>query len=260
MIKTLLDRSIVPPDFDAQVQELAIRFFAMIAPLIPPSVARTLWIPTTTTTTPTRRPFLPASTNTSTAPTAATTTFAPAEQSNPLLTALWAIIDHAAKTSLDMRREETIYYVSAPAKGSVYEDESMACMNRAQIKRQSDWKEDGEVPLVRLVGFPGVVAYRAGNGREGGEEEGLRCRRVSRAEVVLEWGVERVVGSGNGKWNGNGDGRVIANGNGTENENGNGNGNGYGNRELSLKEAIAKSKGSASWVYGLLDRITPWAR
>lgn len=124
----------------------------------------------------------------------------------------------------------------------------MACMNRAQIKRRSVWKEDGEVPLVRLVGFPGVVAYRAGNGRDGGEEEGLRSRRVGRAEVVLEWGVERVVGSADA-----GAG-VVGNGNGD------GGGNGNGNGELTLKEAIAKSKGSASWVYGLLDRITPWAR
>lgn len=122
----------------------------------------------------------------------------------------------------------------------------MSCMNRKWVKRRGVWREDDEVPVVRVVGFPGIVAYRAGSGREevGEVERGCRERRVSRAEVVVEWGVERVVGSGVGY--GNGDGHK------------NGNGSGNGDVVLTLKEAIAKSKASASWVYGLLDWITPW--
>ena len=50
-----------------------------------------------------------------------------------------------------------------------------------------------------MVCFPGIVAYRPGNGREGGEEDGYRTRRICTAEVVVGWAnrarqVERVKG------------------------------------------------------------------
>ncbi|KAI9877475.1 MAG: hypothetical protein M1830_003800 [Pleopsidium flavum] len=249
MIKTLLDGAIVPPRFNPQVRDLTIRFFTMVLPLIPRSVAADLWIPTKTS-----GPFLPTITN--------GTNNNANNNRNPFVSTLWSIIDHAAKISLDMRREETIYYVTSPAKNTIFDDAEMSCLNKSQIKRRSNWKEDGEVPLVRIVGFPGIVAYRPGNGMEGGEEKGYRMRRVAKAEVVLEWGMEKVIqgnGNGNGNGNGSGDGNNSGHSNGTGINNGNGNrhGNGNGNRrELTLKEAVARSKPSLMALpFGFLRRM-----
>ncbi len=227
MIKTFLGSAAVPADFATQVRTLTLRFFRMIAPLIPASVASTLWIPTTDS-----KPYLPSQNNNN---------WTSAQGENLLLSNLWTIIDVAARISLAMCREETIYYVDAPAKNSVWDPKEMSVMNPRAINEAGEYKEYDEVPLVRIVCFPGIVAYRPGNGRAGGEGMGFRVRRICRAEVVLEWGVERKIGGPPGS-----------------NANANANREVEGKREgvVTLREAIAASK--PSWMAGLLEGLVQW--
>lgn len=260
MIKTLLDGDIVPSQFHAQVADLTLRFFSMISSLLPQRVILE-YFPSEVVTDEVAESNDEGDENNANndgnnanndgnnTNNKVVKTDDEQHFNHPVISGLWSIIDYAAKISLDMRREETIYYVSSPAKLSIFDDDLMNCLNKRQIKRTSNWKEDDEVPLVKIVGFPSIVAYRPGNGWEEGEDDGYRMRMVSKAEVVLEWRIERVVpGTGDG----------IENGNGTTNGTGNGNGNGA-NGQITLKDAITRSKPS-SWFRSprLLEWVTEW--
>ena len=63
----------------------------------------------------------------------------------------------------------------------------MHCMNLRHLRRAYQFVDDTASALVTMVCFPGIVAYRPGNGREGGEDDGYRTRRICTAEVVVGW-------------------------------------------------------------------------
>lgn len=200
-IRGLMAASRVPPHFDARAQSITLSFYTMIRPLIPepptstsqpmsPLLSPTTFSKPTTTPTASRRFSLSAI--------APRLTFPP--EHTELLTTLYQIISVAGKTSLNMRREPaTIYHISSPAKNSPFAletspissftatSEEMHCINLKHLRRAYDFFDDTASALVTMVCFPGIVAYRPGNGREGGEDDGYRTRRVCTAEVVVGW-------------------------------------------------------------------------
>lgn len=200
-IRGLMAASRVPPHFDARAQSITLSFYTMIRPLIPE--------PPTSTSQPTS-PLLPP--NPFSKPTTTPTTgrrfslsaIAPGlifpPEHTELLATLYQIISVAGKASLNMRREPaTIYHISSPAKNSPFAletspissftatSEEMHCLNLKHLRRAYDFVDDTARALVTMVCFPGIVAYRPGNGREGGEDDGYRTRRVCTAEVVVGW-------------------------------------------------------------------------
>lgn len=95
----------------------------------------------------------------------------------------------AAKLSLDMRREPgTIYYVSPIASSGEFKPRITNILNPRQLARAEPWHEDYEEPVVRVAAWPSIFAYRPGNGREGGEEDGYRTRRIGKSEAYVKWG------------------------------------------------------------------------
>lgn len=95
----------------------------------------------------------------------------------------------AAKLSLDMRREPaTIYYVTPIASSGEFEPRITDILNPRQLAEAEPWREDYEQPVIRVAAWPSIFAYRAGNGREGGEEDGFRIRRIGKSEAYVKWG------------------------------------------------------------------------
>ncbi|SLM38937.1 hypothetical protein LPUS_09344 [Lasallia pustulata] len=213
MIRGLMATSVLPPNFNSQAQSITLSFYTMIRLLIPE--------PPTSYTAPTSplargEPFSPSrspnlSTHISSATAKATTSrslsFAattpppesPAEHAD-LLASLYQIICSAAKVSLNMRREAaTIYHISSPAKNSTFAfetspissftatSEEMHCMNLKHLRDAYAFVDDTASALVTMVCFPGIVAYRPGNGRQGGDDDGYRTRRICTAEVLVGW-------------------------------------------------------------------------
>lgn len=95
----------------------------------------------------------------------------------------------AAKLSLDMRREPaTIYYVTSIASSGAFEPRFTEILNPQQLAEAEPWHEDYEEPVIRVAAWPSIFAYRPGNGREGGEEDGFRTRRIGKSEAYVKWG------------------------------------------------------------------------
>ncbi|MCJ1429063.1 hypothetical protein MMC29_006976, partial [Sticta canariensis] len=95
----------------------------------------------------------------------------------------------AAKLSLDMRREPaTIYCVTSIASSGAFEPRFTKILNPRQLAEAEPWHEDYEEPVIRVAAWPSIFAYRPGNGREGGEEDGFRTRRIGKSEAYVKWG------------------------------------------------------------------------
>lgn len=95
----------------------------------------------------------------------------------------------AAKLSLDMRREPaTIYCVTPIASIGAFEPRFTKILNPGPLAEAEPWREDYEEPVIRVAAWPSIVAYRKGNGREGGEEDGFRTRRIAKSEAYVKWG------------------------------------------------------------------------
>lgn len=95
----------------------------------------------------------------------------------------------AAKLSLDMRREPvTIYYAAPIASSGAFEPRLTDILNPRQLTQAEPWHKDHEQPVVRVAAWPSIYAYRPGNGRDGGEEDGFRTRRIGKSEAYVKWG------------------------------------------------------------------------
>ncbi|KAK2762195.1 hypothetical protein FQN54_001204 [Arachnomyces sp. PD_36] len=154
------------------------------------------------------------------------TAFQPAPEKNydiHALNGLFPIIYQAAKLSLDMRREgPQIYFFRSILKREPWDEEAMSCKNKIEIEDEDPRRDKTHVRLVKITGFPEVMAYLPGRvgiaavekgGMElGYEQEGIgrnnwfeydntydpaRCRnhrngftarRICRATVLLDWG------------------------------------------------------------------------
>ncbi|MCJ1468466.1 hypothetical protein MMC07_007095 [Pseudocyphellaria aurata] len=102
---------------------------------------------------------------------------------------LSSILVLAAKLSLDMRREPaTIYYVTPIASDNEFQPRNTDIINSQQLAEAEPRRAHHEQPVVRVAVWPSVHAYRPGSGREGGEEDGFRTRRISKSEAYVQWG------------------------------------------------------------------------
>ena len=205
--------SVVPPNFDTDAQSITVSFYTMIRPLIPepPTIASAPTSPllravpfSSDPSANLKNPISrlaarPAARRSISFNTTNPETSVPAEHTE-LIASLYQIISAAAKVSLNMRREPaTIYHISSPAKNSPFAletspvssftatSEEMHCINLRHLRRAYTYVDDTASALVTMVCFPGIVAYRPGNGREGGEDDGYRTRRICTAEVVVGW-------------------------------------------------------------------------
>jgi hypothetical protein len=46
-------------------------------------------------------------------------------------------------------------------------------------------------PLIKILVWPAISIYKKGNGKPGGEEDGMRCYQICKQRVVCFWGLER---------------------------------------------------------------------
>ncbi|KZF22074.1 hypothetical protein L228DRAFT_283261 [Xylona heveae TC161] len=245
-VKTFLGDDIVPPAFESDVEQLTLRIYTLLSSLLPRSSFTST---TTTTTITTNAESNPDPAAAATAATATAATISPVI--NQFVSSLHALVRQAGKIAVDMRREDTIYYISPTYKDEMYDGKEMRGINftphkwgprsdeerhrrryereaeskmerlqadtkterqqdKSKTKRQQQksakdiepkpkpWDEVNEgiprssrLPLVKVVCFPCITAYRPGSGREGGEDDGYRMRIISRADVFLHWGSQR---------------------------------------------------------------------
>lgn len=88
-----------------------------------------------------------------------------------------------------MRREPaTIYYTTPIASSGGFEPRITDILNPQQLAKAKPTHEAYEEPVVRVAAWPSIWAYRPGNGREGGEEDGFRVRRIGKSEAYVKWG------------------------------------------------------------------------
>ncbi|KAI9705881.1 MAG: hypothetical protein M1836_005287 [Candelina mexicana] len=186
IIKALLSNRTVPPRFHSTLENLTLRTYTMLLPLFEPDPA-----------TPSRPSWWSPS------PSPTEPIYPPARQT--CILSLHRILTHAARIAINMRLEETIYYFTPLAKNTAYAPGSMHVLNAAaemegdgkRIEKHNDNSgddddddgsgEEGERAVVKIACFPQIVAYRKGNGREGGGEDGFRTRVICRADVWLRW-------------------------------------------------------------------------
>ena len=120
---------------------------------------------------------------------------APLQTSSPTVRyqdALRHVLLLGAKFSLDMRREpDTIYYITTILRDTIVEPLTTRIINPVELNAKKPWREPYDSPIIRLVAWPGIVAYRAGSGLDdGGQITGCRTRKIGRAEAYTEWGRE----------------------------------------------------------------------
>lgn len=88
-----------------------------------------------------------------------------------------------------MRREpDTIYYVTPIASYGEFQPRITDIINPQQLAEAEPRRANHEQPVVRVAAWPSLYAYRPGSGREGGEEDGFRTRRISKSEAYVKWG------------------------------------------------------------------------
>lgn len=88
-----------------------------------------------------------------------------------------------------MRREPaTIYYTTPLASSGEFHPRLTDILNPRQLAAAQPYREDYEQPVIRVSAWPSVFAYRPGTGREGGEEDGFRTRRIAKSEAYVKWG------------------------------------------------------------------------
>lgn len=62
-----------------------------------------------------------------------------------------------------MRREgPQVYFFRTIYKREPYDEEAMSCKNKIQIDTEDPFRGDNQVPLVKITGFPEVMAYLPG--------------------------------------------------------------------------------------------------
>ena len=82
------------------------------------------------------------------------------------------------------REPNTIYYITSISKDIALDPHTTHGLNTAAgLKRSS-----ADCSHSRIAAWPLINAYRKGNGRSGGEDEGIRVRRIGRAEAYVGWG------------------------------------------------------------------------
>ncbi|KAI9719428.1 MAG: hypothetical protein M1812_003499 [Candelaria pacifica] len=188
IIKSILSTSTVPLNFETDLHKLTMRLYTMLQPLFEPSSL----YPSPITTPSTSKPKHPTWWSPTPPPT-------PSPPNSPTYTStqktcilsLHQILTHAARLAINMRLESTIYYLIPASKNTPYSPSEMNILNRTQVRidgeRIQRKKEEDKHLLVKVVCFPMIVAYRKGNGREGGREDGFRTRDICKADVWLHW-------------------------------------------------------------------------
>jgi hypothetical protein len=75
-------------------------------------------------------------------------------------------------------------------KETVVDSDTTHLLNMNQLVHDDLYREDHQRLIVRIAAWPIVDAYRAGTGREDGEDggDGIRVRRVCMGEAYAEWG------------------------------------------------------------------------
>lgn len=86
-----------------------------------------------------------------------------------------------------MRREpNTIYYIIPMSKDIALDPHTTNGLNTADVY-PAGFNKESHQQIVRIAAWPLIDAYRKGNGRSGGEDEGIRVRRIGRAEAYVGW-------------------------------------------------------------------------
>ncbi|KAI9805899.1 MAG: hypothetical protein M1825_000513 [Sarcosagium campestre] len=199
--RALLADRIVPESFGAVVEDLTLRFYAMVRDLLPPS-QRGFGVPE-------------GGSESDSSETEANdgNLFSMKDgkphfedgkphfdnegyndgRSSLCLQILCEIMQRAGKLSIDMRREDTIFYLSRPNKDDTFVDWGSDAMRALNLDTNLAGSPSRSAPdlLVRICCFPAVVTYKPGNGAPGGENSGWRWKTLVPGDVAVHWDIKR---------------------------------------------------------------------
>ncbi|KAL2350005.1 hypothetical protein BJ546DRAFT_1084974 [Cryomyces antarcticus] len=215
LINDYLATTPTPPNFTAAAETLTLQLYTLLLPLLALDPA---YEPLPSPSTSCLRAWLTFAQG------PATTTELSAHHMR--LRALHAVVRTTAHLSLRMRRQaDVVFYFAPTCKDEAWSNERMECFNAKDMDRLHSSKEARDGPLVRVVCWAGVAAYRRGGGeiavrelREQQEKEeessaqgvlahadrkrkrqpnpqmGFRTKTLTKSVVACRWGRQRKFG------------------------------------------------------------------